>query len=123
MTDIVALSNSSRLSELGDLVKVSRPASPDPAAQKLQEVAKKFEGVLLHQMFKQAQQNIEQMDTDEDEEVEDGGGEQIQSLYWSQMSDLVSEQGGVGLWKSIYQQIAQQAHLPADPAAGLNEGV
>ncbi len=123
MTDLFALSNSGQLPEAAGLQDVCRPASPDPAAEKLQEVAKKFEGVLLHQMFKQAQQNIEQMDTDEDEESEDAGGEQIQSLYWSQMSDLVSEQGGMGLWKSIYRQIGQQMNLPADAAAGLNEGV
>jgi len=94
-----------------------------PLRKNCRRLPKKFEGVLLHQMFKQAQQNIEQMDTDEDEESEDAGGEQIQSLYWSQMSDLVSEQGGMGLWKSIYRQIGQQMNLPADAAAGLNEGV
>ena len=123
MTDIFALSNPGQLHDAAGLTDVCRTASQDSAAQKLQDVAKKFEGLLLHQMFKQAQQNIEQMDTDEDEESEDAGGEQIQSLYWSQMSDLVSEQGGVGLWKSIYQQMAQQVNQPTDAAAGLNEGV
>ncbi|HML73048.1 MAG TPA: hypothetical protein PKB02_01000 [Anaerohalosphaeraceae bacterium] len=121
--DIFALSNPGQLHDADGLADIRRTASQDSAAQKLQDVARKFEGVLLHQMFKQAQQNIEQMDTDEEEESEDAGGEQIQSLYWSQMSDLVSEQGGVGLWKSIYQQMAQQVNLPTDAAAGLNEGV
>lgn len=121
--DIFALSNPGQLHDADGLADIRRTASQDSAAQKLQDVARKFEGVLLHQMFKQAQQNIEQMDTDEEEESEDAGGEQIQSLYWSQMSDLVSEQGGVGLWKSIYQQMAQQVDLPTDAAAGLNEGV
>lgn len=121
--DLFALSNPGQLHDAAGLADIRRTASQDSAVQKLQDVAKKFEGVLLHQMFKQAQQNIEQMDTDEEEESEDAGGEQIQSLYWSQMSDLVSEQGGVGLWKSIYQQMAQQVNLPTDAATGLNEGV
>ncbi len=121
--DIFALSNPGQLHDADGLADIRRTASQDSAAQKLQDVARKFAGVLLQQMFKQAQQNIEQMDTDEEEESEDAGGEQIQSLYWSQMSDLVSEQGGVGLWKSIYQQMAQQVNLPTDAAAGLNEGV
>jgi Rod binding domain-containing protein len=90
---------------------------------KLQDVARKFEVCFCIRCSSQAHQNIEQMDTDEEEESEDAGGEQIQSLYWSQMSDLVSEQGAVGLWKSIYQQMAQQVNLPTDAAAGLNEGV
>jgi Rod binding domain-containing protein len=123
MMDIFALSNPGQLHDADGLADIRRTASQDSAAQKLQDVARKFAGVLLQQMFKQAQQNIEQMDTDEEEESEDAGGEQIQSLYWSQMSDLVSEQGGVGLWKSIYQQMAQQVNLPTDAAAGLNEGV
>lgn len=121
--DLFAISNPGQLPEPAGLQDIQRTASQNPAGEKLQEVARQFEGVLLHQMFKQAQQNIEQMDTEEDEESEDAGGEQIQSLYWSQMSDLVSEQGGVGLWKSIYQQIAQQMNPPTDAAAGLNEGV
>lgn len=99
---------------------VSRPAAAGNAkiavrknqdANQLEELSKKFEGLLLHQIFKQAQQTTDQIHGDEEDEEssQDAGSEQYQSLYWTQMADVVSEQGGIGLWKTMYNQLQQQA--------------
>jgi Rod binding domain-containing protein len=89
----------------------------DSDTSKLKDVAKKFEGMLLHEMFKQVQQSVETLNEDDDDE-DSSCREQYQSLYWSQMADAVSERGGIGFWKSIYGQIRQQAGK-ADNAGGL----
>lgn len=122
MMDILNELNSAPAPGVDDLHGLQSCRSQDPESGKIEEIAKQFEGVLLHQMFKQAQQTIDQMDTEDDEESEDAGNEQFQSLYWSQMSEVVSEQGGIGLWKPLYQQIMQQINPGANPADTLNEG-
>lgn len=78
---------------------------------KLEELSKKFEGLLLHQMLKQAQQTTDQINEggQDEDSSEDAGTEQYQSLYWTQMADVVSEQGGIGLWKTMHRQLQQQA--------------
>jgi Rod binding domain-containing protein len=89
----------------------------DSDSSKLEDVAKKFEGMLLHEMFKQVQQSIETLNEEDDDE-DAPCREQYQSLYWSQMADAISERGGMGFWKSIYSQIRQQAGK-AENAGGL----
>jgi Rod binding domain-containing protein len=94
----------------------------DSDSSKLEDVAKKFEGMLLHEMFKQVQQSIDTLN-EGDEDEDSNCREQYQSLYWSQMADAISEQGGMGFWKTIYSQIRQQAGK-AESAGGLiDEGV
>ncbi len=83
----------------------TKPVSQsDWKSEKLEDVAKKFEGLLLHQMFKQAQETTDQI-SDAGEDEEDAGTEQYKSLFWTEMADVVSEQGGLGLWKTINQQL------------------
>lgn len=71
-------------------------------AEQLKAVARQFETVLLHQVVKQMQETVDYSSLDE----EDESGEQIQSMYWSFMADAMGQQGGVGLWKSIYEGLA-----------------
>ncbi|MEN6306225.1 MAG: hypothetical protein ABFD91_00590 [Anaerohalosphaeraceae bacterium] len=122
MMDIFEVLNSRPKTGVEDLHGAQTPRPQEPVSEKMEEIARQFEGVLLHQMFKQAQQTIDQMDTEDDEESEDAGNEQIQSLYWSQMADVVSEQGGMGLWKPLYQQIMQQVNPGSKPDDTFNEG-
>lgn len=98
--------------------------SPKPDEEKLVDVARKFEGMLLHEMFKQVQKGLEAMkDTGDEDESSDSCDEQYQSLYWSQLADAVSEKGGIGLYKSFYAQIQQQTETHNNPSGLLNEGV
>jgi Rod binding domain-containing protein len=101
-------------------------SKPDSDASKLEDVAKKFEGILLHEMFKQVQQSIETLNEGDEEDGEgssDACGQQYQSLYWSQMADAVSEQGGLGFWKSIYGQIHRQGNKAENAGELLSENI
>lgn len=92
--------------------------------QKLADVARKFEGLLLHQMFKQAKEGLETLkEEDGEDESSDNCQEQFQSLFWSQMADAVSRQGGIGLYKTFYTQLQQDVKNTENPGSLLNEGV
>ncbi len=87
--------------------QIEAPAAvaDDPAqhAEQLRSVSKQFEAVFLHQIVKQMQETIDYASFDE----EDGSGEHIQSMYWSSMADTVAQQGGMGFWKIIYDDLAR----------------
>jgi|GEM_PF-547507 Rod binding domain-containing protein len=98
----------------------------DRDSRKLEDVSKKFEGLLLHQMFKQAQQTTDQISDDNGEDEEsskDAGTEQYQSLFWTEMADVVSEQGGLGLWKTMYRQFQDRASELNVPSGKLDENL
>jgi len=71
-------------------------------ADQLKSVAQQFETVLLHQVVKQMKETVDYTSLDE----EDESGEQIDSMYWSFMADAVGQEGGFGLYKAIYQDLA-----------------
>ena len=76
----------------------------DPAqtAEQLRQAARQFETVFVHQILKQMKESVDYASLDE----EDESGEQIQSMYWSFMADSIGQQGGLGFWKAIYDDMA-----------------
>jgi Rod binding domain-containing protein len=94
----------------------------DRDSRQLEDVSKKFEGLLLHQMFKQAQQTTDQI-SDDGEDEQDAGTEQYQSLFWTEMADVVSAQGGLGLWKTMYRQLQERASELNGTAGRLDENL
>lgn len=71
-------------------------------AEQLRSTAQQFETIFLHQILKQMKETVEYSSLDE----EDESGEQFQSLYWSFMADNIGSQGGLGFWKTIYNDLA-----------------
>ncbi|NLW83481.1 MAG: hypothetical protein GXY41_03605 [Phycisphaerae bacterium] len=71
-------------------------------AEQLRSTAQQFETIFLHQILKQMKESVDYGSFDE----EDESGEQIQSLYWSFMADNIGSQGGLGFWKTIYNDLA-----------------
>jgi Rod binding domain-containing protein len=125
ITETMQIQNPALLTgpDAGRDVPVSR--SQQESLDKQVDVAKKFEGMLLHEMFKQVHEGLEAMKEEEQDESEsaDTCGEQYQSLYWSQLADGVSQQGGIGFWKTIYAQVHEQASKTEIPGGLLNEGL
>lgn len=74
----------------------------DKTAEQLRAAARQFETIFLHQILKQMKETADYASFDD----EDESGEQIQSLYWSFMADNVGRQGGLGFWKTIYNDLA-----------------
>jgi Rod binding domain-containing protein len=117
MTESIQMTTTAGLAGLDAPVSRAQQQSED----KQIDVAKKFEGMLLHEMFKQVKDGLEAMKEEDQDEDSDTCGEQFQSLYWSQMADVVSQEGGVGFWKSIYTQVHQQVGKTEIPGGLLNE--
>lgn len=89
-------------------------------AERLKDVAKKFEGVFLQQLVKQMKQASAELE----DESEDASSEQIKSMYWNFWADAMMEQGGFGMWKQIYKQLSElTGQAPAAAAHRLDESV
>jgi flagellar protein FlgJ len=84
---------------IGASGKTARADAKDEKA--LKQAAQDFESVLLSQMLQTMRQTV-----DESGLLESSGGDQIQSLFYTQLAEHVSRQGGLGLWKQIYRQMA-----------------
>lgn len=98
-----------------------RTGDSDPAAARRrdlqeQQIGKDFESVLLSKVFEQVQASIQDSGFDE----EDGGAQQVRGLFWYYLAQDVSEKGGFGLWKDVYQQIKQMEDA-GDPAGSVDE--
>ena len=83
--------------------------------EKKQQVAHDFESVLLTRLFHQVQQSMGNWGLEED-----GTSQQVQGLFWFYLAREVADQGGLGLWKDVYQQLRQLDGVP-NPADVLNE--
>ena len=100
MNDIQALNN------LHASPVVGAPAM-DPRAVK---VAKDFEAVLLNKLMEAMQATIPESGL-----VEDGTSKQVQSIFWSYLSQDAADKGGMGLWKDIYRQLAPERGMGETP--------
>lgn len=89
------------------------PASTAAQRQAMQ-TAKDFESLLVHELLKEMKETIPS-------ESDDAGGEQIQGMFWSFLSQEISNKGGLGLWKNLYQQM--QAHTAAPAAAQVEQNL
>ncbi len=91
---------------------LSGAAKSDDA--KLQKVAKDFESVFLQKLADTMRQSIPDSGL-----FDSSAMQQTQAIFWSQLSEELGKQGGLGLWKQIYHQLKTSA--PSTPAAGATE--
>lgn len=80
-------------------------ASIDLEDEKKKKVAKDFESIFIHQLMETMKATIPE------EESEDAAAGQVKSMYWSFMSQAVSDQGGLGLWKDIYNSMSDNTDM------------
>ena len=81
--------------------------------QKLQDAAKKFEGLCIRQILKQMKAASASLESDS----EDPAADQVKGMYWDFWADAISQRGGFGFWKQIYQQLNADAAASGAPAA------
>ena len=72
--------------------------------QKVAELSRQFEGVLLRQILGQARKTIFQSKTDE----ESASGAIYQDMVTSQLAESISKSGSFGLAKSMQTQLSRQ---------------
>jgi len=67
---------------------------------KKKQIAKDFESVLLNKMLDQMKNSIGNWGFEKD-----GTSEQVQGIFWMFLSRDMANNGGIGLWKDIYQYL------------------
>ena len=66
--------------------------------EKKKQIAKDFESVLLSKMLDQMKNSIGSWGFEKD-----GSSEQVQGIFWMYLARDMADNGGIGLWKDIYQ--------------------
>lgn len=66
--------------------------------EKKKQIAKDFESVLLNKLLDEMKNTIGNWGFDKD-----GPSRQVQGIFWLFLSRDVANNGGIGLWKDIYQ--------------------
>jgi Rod binding domain-containing protein len=68
--------------------------------EKKKQIAKDFESVLLNKMLDQMKNSIGNWGFEKD-----GTTEQVQGIFWMFLARDMANNGGIGLWKDIYQYL------------------
>ena len=77
-----------------------RAANPGDKAT-AERTAKAFEAVLTEMAFAEMRKSVQRSGL-----FDDPTSEQMDDLVWSLLGRQTGEQGGLGLWKDVYRQIA-----------------
>lgn len=83
-----------------------KPADDASQAQKKQ-FAKDFESVFIEKLLDEMQKTIGNWGFEQD-----AAAKQIQGLFWLHLARDVSENGGMGMWKEIYQSLDRFENNP-----------
>jgi len=78
--------------------------------ERKKQIAKDFESVLLNKLLDEMKNTIGGWDGDED-----GASEQVQGIFWLHLARHIADNGGLGMWKDIYQFLTKSAD--ASPTA------
>ena len=68
--------------------------------EKKKQIAKDFESVLLNKLFDQMSKSAGNWGFEKD-----GASEQIQGIFWLYLARDIANNGGMGLWKDIYNSL------------------
>jgi Rod binding domain-containing protein len=71
----------------------------DTEAKKVQ-FSKDFESIFVGKLLEVMKDSIVDWNDEKD-----GSAKQVESLFWSQLGENVSDNGGLGLWKDIYKSL------------------
>jgi Rod binding domain-containing protein len=73
--------------------------------KKKEQVAKDFESVLLTKLLDEMKNSIVEWGLDKD-----ATSKQIQGIFWLYLARDIANNGGLGLWKDIYQFLTNAEH-------------
>jgi|GEM_PF-2525162 len=91
----------------------SDPTAPPDAAAAVR-AAKDFESVLLYKVMQSMRDTVGESGL-----LDDDCGRQMQDMFWYYLAQGVADQGGLGLWKDVYRQLAaRQAGAAGAEQAG-----
>jgi Rod binding domain-containing protein len=73
--------------------------------EKKKQAAKDFESVLLNKLLDEMKKSIVDWGSEKD-----GASKQIQGIFWLYLARDIANNGGLGLWKDIYQSLTNAEH-------------
>jgi Rod binding domain-containing protein len=80
--------------------------------ERKEQVAKDFESVLLSKLLDEMKNTVVDWSFEED-----GVSEQIHGIFWLYLARHLADNGGLGLWKDIYQFLTDAADMNTAPKA------
>ncbi len=82
-------------------MQLDRLSSIDTATEaKKKDFAKKFESIFIEKLMNEMKKTIGDWGMDKTE-----GEKQINGIFWLYLARNVSQNGGIGMWKDIYNQM------------------
>jgi Rod binding domain-containing protein len=72
----------------------------DASQAKKEQFAKDFESVFIEKLLDEMKNTIGDWGFEQD-----GASQQVQGLFWLNLARDVSKNGGIGMWKEIYQSL------------------
>ena len=90
------------VSEPTPLLKPDISNIENMSVEKKKQVAKDFESVLLYKLLEQMKNTVGDWGQEKD-----GASDQVQGIFWMCLSRKIADNGGLGLWKDIYQYLNQ----------------
>ena len=83
-----------------ELLKTIQDKS-DVSKEKHEQIAKDFESIFVHKLLDKMKDTI--IDWSDEK---DGAARQMDGIFWMHLAKEVSDQGGLGLWKQVYEEFA-----------------
>ncbi len=80
-----------------DLLKAKQDSRCVPE-EKQEQIAKDFESIFIQKLLDKMKDTV--IDWSEEK---DGPAKQIDGIFWTHLAREVADQGGLGMWKDIYQ--------------------
>jgi len=84
--------------------------------EKKKQAAKDFESVLLNKLLDEMKNSIVDWGSEKD-----GTSKQIQGIFWLYLARDIANNGGLGLWKDIYQSLTNAEHANAAQKSDFGE--
>jgi Rod binding domain-containing protein len=80
------------------LEHLRKPGLKNLSEEKKKQIAKDFESILINKMLDEMKNTIGSWGFEKD-----GPSEQVQGIFWLYLARDIGNNGGIGLWKDIYQ--------------------
>jgi Rod binding domain-containing protein len=84
--------------------------------EKKKQAAKDFESVLLTKLLDEMKKSIVDWGSEKD-----GASEQIHGIFWLYLARDIANNGGLGLWKDIYQSLTNAEHTNTAQKSDFDE--
>jgi len=84
--------------------------------EKKKQTAKDFESVLLTKLLDEMKKSIVDWDSEKD-----GASKQTHGIFWLYLALDIANNGGLGLWKDIYQSLTNAEHVNTAQKSDFDE--